>query len=180
VRQARAEPRPEDAEAGHLGEPPAVAAVCGTLGQEAVRVGVEIEASERHDDVVERVLVLEEEARRRVEEEGAAVVRAPEAVRPRRRRLLADSLGGRGGDEEGRVDGEEGHVLDVRVVLRVVRDEVVHVVVVAPPAQAEAAERRGDKDANGAVDGVVACDAAVAGIVRRERHLVPEEAEAER
>ena len=109
--------------------------------------------------------------------------------------------------EEPSRDGEERQVLDVRVVLGRVRDNcgraqyksqftsscatsrpreregerggrtVVNVVIVAPPADAEAAHEVGDRDSPQAVGPPVARERRVARVVRDERDLVPERAE---
>lgn len=76
-------------------------------------------------------------------------------------------------------DGEEGHVLNVRVMFRGVGDNVVDIVVALPPAKAEAAEKVGDDDSNNGVEGEGVCYSHMAGVVGGEDKLVPEHAEEE-
>lgn len=176
ARQQCAKVRPEAQHTSDFGDPPPIhasALLDEALGQEAVRVGIQVEPAEAHYDVVQGVLVAQEEARRRVKHERAAVVAAPESVVLQLCRLLTCSCrGGRVVHEKLGTDGEEGHVLNVGVVLWVIGDEVVHVVIVAPPADAQSADPIGNEDADGAINGVRARDARVPSVVRRERHLV--------
>jgi len=81
-------------------------------------------------------------------------------------------VGGVQGAEEGRRGGEEGDVLDVRVVFGMVGDEVVDVVAAFPPANGEAAAEVGDEDADEGVGDKVMGDASVAGVVRGEHDLM--------
>ncbi len=81
-------------------------------------------------------------------------------------------VGGVQGAEEGRRGGEEGDVLDVRVVFGMVGDEVVDVVAAFPPANGEAAAEVGDEDADEGVGDKVVGDASVAGVVRSEHDLM--------
>ena len=105
------------------------------------------------------MLIPQHKLRHRVKGHDAVVVGASQAL------------------EEGRGDGEEGHVLDVRVVGGGVGDEVVDVVVALPPAAGEAAEEIGDQDADAAVGVEVVGYAHVAGVVHGEDELVPEQTE---
>ena len=159
-----AEPVPEEELAGHLevAVPPR-GALAGALPEEDVLPAqeVEVEAAEGEDGVVEVVLVLEQEFREAVVGHDAVVVGALQT-----------------GEEAG-ADGEEGHVLDVRVVGGGVGDEVVDVVVALPPAAGEAAEEVGNHDADAGVGVEVVGDAHVAGVVDGEDELVPEGAEEE-
>ena len=77
--QAVAIPRPEGDEPSELERPPSIATCFG--GEETVRVGIEVKPAERHDDVIELVLMLEKEAARRVEFEDTPVIGRPEAQR---------------------------------------------------------------------------------------------------
>lgn len=100
-------PPPINAHAHHL-KPPSPAPLTPQHApppKEAIRVGIEVEAREGHDEVVEAVLEGEEEFGEGVEAEGAVVV------------------GGVEGGEEGGGYGEEGDVLDVWVVGWVVWDD---------------------------------------------------------
>jgi len=81
-------------------------------------------------------------------------------------------VGGVQGAEERRRGGEEGDVLDVRVVFGMVGDEVVDVVAAFPPANGEAAAEVGDEDADEGVGDKVVGDASVAGVVRGEHDLM--------
>ena len=118
---------------------------------------VEIEPREGHDGVVRVLLVREEDLARRVPGELKVLVESGDD---------AFDVGGRG--------GEEGRVLDVRVVLGHVGDEVVHVVGRLPPADGEAAAEIRDEGADQSVDYEVARYAAVAGVVRGEHDLLLE------
>ncbi|KAI7288067.1 fatty acid desaturase [Hortaea werneckii] len=129
----------------------------GPLQAEDVRPGedVEIEAAEGEERVVHEVLVFKHELGDGVVRHDAVVVGALETA------------------EEAVRDGEERHVLDVRVVLGAVRDDVVDVMVAFPPAAGEAAEEVGYEDADAGVDVEVVRYAHVAGVVDGEDELVP-------
>lgn len=71
-------------------------------------------------------------------------------------------------------DCEDRHVLDVRIVLRCVCDNVVHIMASLPPAEAEATDEVRNDDANNGVDDKVVSDAHVAGVVGGEDQLMPE------
>ena len=159
VEDAVAEPCPEEGLAGDF-EPavPPCGTLFGALPEEQIRPAeaVEVEAAEGEDRVVEIVLVADGAAGKEVVVHDAFVV------------------GGTQGGEEPVRDGEEGHMLDVRVVLRGVGDDVVDVVVVLPPAEGQAAEEVGNEDADHGVDLKGVRDAHVPGIMSREDELVPE------
>lgn len=95
---------PEERNSRKLAVPEAVP--LGLFAREiAVRVGVQVEAREREDNVVDFVLHANHRLRECVEGHDAFVVGRPEVV---------EELGG---------DGEEGDVLDVGVVFGVVRHD---------------------------------------------------------
>lgn len=58
-------------------------------------------------------------------------------------------------------------------------DEMVNIVAPLPPPHGQAAAEIGNEDGDQAVDGEVAGDGAMTGIVRAEHDLLPEEAEEE-
>ena len=157
-----AEPVPEKELAGDLevAVPPR-RPLSRSLAQEDVLPAqdVEVEAAEGEERVVQPVLVLENEFRESVVRHDAVVVCASQA------------------GEEAVRDGEEGHVLDVGVVLGAVRDDVVDIVVAFPPADGEAADEVGDEYTNAGIDVEVMCYAHVACIMDCEDELVPKEAE---
>lgn len=74
-------------------------------------------------------------------------------------------------------NGKEGHVLDIRVVLRSIGHNVVNIVVVFPPSNRKSADEIRDKNSNKRIYLVVVCDANVSGVVGSEYQLVPHEAE---
>ena len=71
-------------------------------------------------------------------------------------------------------DCEEGHVLNIRVVLGRVGHDVVDVVIPLPPAKREAAEEVRDYDTDHCVCLKRMCYAHVTGIMSGEAELVPE------
>lgn len=77
-------------------------------------------------------------------------------------------------------DGEERHVLDIRVVLRGIRDNVVDVMIVLPPAQTQPANIVRYNVTKHAVDMEVVCNTHMASIMGSEDQLVPEAAEEKR
>ena len=159
VDDAVAEPGPEEGLAGDL-EPavPPRRASLRALPEKEVRPAeaVEVEATEGEDGVVEVLLVADDEAGKEVVVHDALIV------------------GGTEGGEEAVGDGEEGHVLDVGVVLWGVGYDVVDIMVVLPPAERESTEEVGgdDTDRGVGVEGVR--DAHVASIMGSEGELVPE------
>lgn len=76
-------------------------------------------------------------------------------------------------------NGEERHVLDVRVVLGLVGDDVVHIVASLPPSQTQSSDPVGNNDADCGVDVEIVRDAHVAGIMGCEDKLLPEAPEEE-
>ena len=138
------------------GAGPGRGAEVGAAAREQVAPGehVQVEARDGHDGVVGVRLVGDDDGGEGVEEVGEVVVRGVHVA------------------QQGGAGGEEGDVLDVRVVFRVVRDEVVHVVAALPPADGETAAEVGDEGADEGVGDEVVGDAAVAGVVGREHDLV--------
>mmetsp|Transcript_28149 Transcript_28149/g.89975 ORF Transcript_28149/g.89975 Transcript_28149/m.89975 type:complete len:534 (+) Transcript_28149:217-1818(+) len=156
-RDERDVPRQEEHVRHHL----VVAVGHLVLGEEAdPALHVEVEARQRHDGVVEPVLVRQQHARRGVEGDVALLVAGEEAE------LVAEDLGRH---------GEDGHVLDVRVVLHGVAHHVVHVVRVLPPVHADAGEQVADDEPRREVLGAHVGDAVVAHVVAEEGALLPEE-----
>lgn len=88
-------------------------------------------------------------------------------------------IGAAQGVEETVGDGEEGHVLNVRVVFGGVGDNVVDIVVALPPAEAKAAEEVGDDYSDNGVEGEGVRYSHVTGVVGGEDQLMPEDAEEE-
>lgn len=72
----------------------------------------------------------------------------------------------------GRRCREERDVLDIRVVLRHVGNEMVHVVAGFPPADAEAAAKVCDESTNESIGNKVSCDSAVTSIMGCEHDLL--------
>lgn len=70
-------------------------------------------------------------------------------------------------------------MLNVRVMVWVVGDQVMHIVIVAPPAQRQPANQISNDGPNQAIEGVIVRDARMASIVGCECELVPEEAQEE-
>ena len=135
---------------------------CAQLGrargaQVAPGEDIEVEAGEGHDGVVGVFLVREEDFARAVPGELKVLVESRD-----------DAL------DVGRGGGENGRVLNVRVVLGHVGDEVVHVVRRLPPADGQAAAEVGDEGADQSVDYKVARYTAMAGVVRGEHNLLLE------
>ena len=122
-------------------------------------LGEKIYPGDAHDGVEGPVLVADEEFGCGVEGEGAAVEVGPD---------VAEELWG---------DGEERHVLEVRVVVEAVAGDVVRVVVAFPPGDAEAGEAVAGEDLEDAVEERVACDAVVARVVAHIAGLDPDEAD---
>jgi hypothetical protein len=140
--------------------PPSRAKVGGTGGHE-VEPGeeVEVEASNGHDGVVRVLLVGDEEVGGGIPDKGKVVKGAQDGA----------EVGGRG--------GEEGHVLEIGVMLGHVCDEMVNVVRALPPSDAQTTAKVGDEGTNQRVGDEVAGDAAVAGVVSGEHDLLPEHAQ---
>ena len=115
---------------------------------------VEVEAGDAHDGVVGVFLVGYEEGRGRVPGEGEVVVGGVQRV------------------EEGRAGDEERDVLDVRVVLRVVGDEVVDVVAAFPPPDRQAAAEVGHEHADQGVGDEIMGDAPMTGVVGGKHYLM--------
>ena len=105
------------------------------------------------------VLVADEEFGGGVEREGPLVEVGP---------YVAEELGG---------DGEERHVLEVRVMVEAVAGDVVRVVVALPPGDAEAGEAVAGEHLDDAVEERVARDAVVARVVAHPAGLDPDEAD---
>ena len=101
------------------------------------------------------MLILEHESREWVVRHDSVVVRTSQAF------------------EKSVADCEEGHVLDVGVVLGAVGYDVVDVVVSFPPANGQPAEKVGDEDSDASVDVEVVCYAHVACIMDGEDELMP-------
>ena len=105
------------------------------------------------------MLVADEELGNGIEGQGALVADRPNVV---------EELGG---------DGEERQVLEVRVVVEGVAGDVVGVVVVLPPGDAEAGEAVAGDDLYEAVEGRVGGELVVAGVVANPARLDPDEAD---
>lgn len=75
-------------------------------------------------------------------------------------------------------DGEEGEVFDIRVVFGSIRDDVVDIVIVLPPAEGESSYEIGKEHPDKGIDVVVMCYSHVARIVNSEDQLMPEVAKA--
>lgn len=105
---AKVQPVPRDA--GHF-EFPEPVSLRLRPSEVSVRIGVQVEAREREDDVVHPVLNGDHEFGEGVESHDPLVIGRPET-----------------GEELFR-DGKEGYVLDIGVVFRVIGDEVVDVVI---------------------------------------------------
>ena len=69
--------------------------------------------------------------------------------------------------------GENGHVLDIGIMLGVIRYEVVDVVIVTPPQERQTANVGRHDDADQSIKPVYVCDARVSSIMSCECHLVP-------
>ncbi|RUP47415.1 hypothetical protein BC936DRAFT_145754 [Jimgerdemannia flammicorona] len=117
---------------------------------------VEVEAGEEHDDVVGDVLDADKALGWEVERHDALKVARVDAI------------------EEAGGEGKEGQVLHVWVVLHIVGNDVVHVVTLLPPADAQATHEVAKESADQGVDLADVRDTVVSGIVRREHDLVPE------
>ena len=156
-----AEPGPEEQLASDLQVTmPPRGAFARSLTQKDVLPGedVEIEATEAQNRIVEVVLVREHEFREWVVSHDAVIICRTKAL------------------EEAMRDGKEWNVLDIRIVIGTVGDDVVDIVVALPPATAETTEKVGNEYADTAVDVEVVGDAHMAGIMDREDQLVPEHA----
>lgn len=150
------EPDPEDEDAEDL---------LGPVGnpllhreQEHDGLGKEVDAGKAHDRVKGPVLVADEEPGHRVE------VHPP----------LVEA--GCQGAEEARGDDEEGHVLEVGVVVEAVAGNVVRIVVPLPPANADARQAVPSEDLGKAVEGGIGHDLVVARVVAEPAGLDPDEA----
>lgn len=115
---------------------------------------VKVESSQSHDRVVDVFLVGYHHVASRIPNEL-------EVVEGREDRL-----------EVGRGDGEERDILDIRVMLGHVGDEVMYVVRGFPPSNAEAAAKVCDEGTNECVGNEIACDTSMTGIVRCEHDLL--------
>jgi hypothetical protein len=124
--------------------------------QEDGRLNKEVYPGEAHDRVECPVLVADQELGRGVEHQGALVEVGPEA----------EQLGG---------DGEERHVLEVRVVVEAVAGNVVGVVVALPPRDAEAGEAVAGEHLEEAVERGVPRDPVVPRVVPHPPGLDPDE-----
>lgn len=65
-------------------------------------------------------------------------------------------------------NGEKGNVLDIRIVFGMIRYKMMNVVIVLPPAQAEAADPVCDKGAQNTIRDVVARNSGVTGVMRND------------
>jgi len=127
-------------------------------GEEDDGLGVEVEASESHDGEVEIVLNGQQHALPLAEGEDLVVIVAGERT------------------EEIGVDGEEGQVLNVGIVLDRVGDNVVNVVSSLPPLGGDTVESV-DEDTTDVVSDGVRSYAVVTEVVADERKLLPEGAQ---
>ena len=159
VHNAVAVPGPEDYHTSELkvAMPPGCT-LLRTLSAKEVRhtQSVKIESREQHDGIVRVVLDPYQDLCKRVILHDLLVVRGREAL------------------QEPMRDGEEGYVLDIWVMLWVIRNEVVDIVVVLPPAGAQAAHIRGDGHGNCRINREIVGYAYVSSIVDSECKLVPE------
>lgn len=73
-------------------------------------------------------------------------------------------------------ESKEGDILNIRVVLRGVRDDVVDIVATLPPTEGKSSAEIGNEGSNERVDDKVVGDAHVAGVVGGEGQLMPETA----
>ena len=76
--------------------------------------------------------------------------------------------------EKSMTDGKEGHVLDIRVMLDAVGDNVVYIVVLLPPAARQASDEIGYENSDAAVYLKVMCDTHVPCVMDGENKLVPQ------
>jgi hypothetical protein len=73
--------------------------------------------------------------------------------------------------------GEKRHQLDIWVVFRMIRDEMMNVMTLFPPSDTEAADKVRDYNADSGVDDGVVGYAHVSSIVGGEHELMPHETE---
>ena len=132
----------------------------GGLAKEQIFPGqaVEVEAAERQDRIVQPVLLRNGPPRHRVKGHDAVVVRGMQGV------------------EKACGNGEEGDVLDIRVMFGRIGHDVMYIVVPLPPADGQAANEVGDENAKNGVGLEVVRYAHVAGVVDCEDQLVPQHA----
>lgn len=115
---------------------------------------VQVESCQSHDRVVEVLLVGNQEI-------ACGIPYKLEVVE-----------GGQDGLHVGRRCGEQRDVLDIRVVLRHVGNEMVYVVAGFPPADTEAAAKVCDESTDERIGNEVSCDSAVTGVMCCEHDLL--------
>lgn len=160
-----AKPVPEEELAEHfeMAVPPGGPFVrAGEEDEVAPGEAVEVEAAHGQDRVVEPILVLDGGFGNGVVGHDVFVVGALQAF------------------EETVRDGEERHMFDIWIVLRGIGDNVVHIVVSFPPADAQAAKEVRDQDSDAGVYVERVRYTHVTGIMGGEDELVPGEAERKR
>ena len=74
-------------------------------------------------------------------------------------------------------DGEERDMLNIWVVLRSIRDDMVNIMITLPPPNAQPTTQVCNENADQRINGQVVRDTPVASVVRREHDLMPEEAQ---
>jgi hypothetical protein len=81
---------------------------------------------------------------------------------------------GRIGIEDPGGYGEEGHMLDIRVVDWIVGDNMVNVMIILPPTNGKTSAKISNHDTNQMIDFVDASNSIVAGIMSCKSQLMPE------
>lgn len=160
IDHAVAIPGPEEDLAGKLQptHPSGWALPRSAVGEEVVpREKVEVEASNGQDGVVSVGLSADDEL-------GKGVVLHDPII-----------VGRSQVSQKPMADGEKGQVLDIRVMLWGIGDDVMNVVAPLPPAHRQTPHEVGNEDTNHGVDLEIVRDAHVARVVRGEDQLVPHE-----
>lgn len=124
-------------------------------------LSVEIEVAEEEDWIVKILLVLDDGLRKGVVSHNLIVIGAPQRVE--------EAVGNR----------EEGHMLDIWIVLGRVGHNVMYIVPALPPTLTEASEKVSKENSNGGIDVVVVRDAHMASIMAGQGKLMPKKAEEE-
>lgn len=117
---------------------------------------VEVKASKCKYRVVEPMLISQHELRERIIGHDLIIVRTPQTLKEAMR------------------DGEERHMLYIRIMLRRISNNMMDVVIALPPANTQAAEEVGDENADAGVD--VEVEGVEGGhLAEREEEVVVEE-----
>lgn len=70
-------------------------------------------------------------------------------------------------------DGEEGHVMDIRVIVRVIGDDMMNIVIVFPPADADTAKKITKDNTEEIVPSPIQGESAVTHVMGNKGGLLP-------